>query len=76
MGGVADGLSLPPYRFFLGACGAFGRPLLLGEVVLVLVVRAVLFLPRMAGPAIGTPWLRHPVSIVSPVLPIGFLPFC
>ena len=44
--GVADGLSLPPYRFFLGARGAFGRLLLLGEVVLSLVVRAVLFLPR------------------------------
>ena len=43
MRGVADGLSLPPCRLFLGAVG---RLLLLGEVVLVLIVRAVLYLAK------------------------------
>ena len=52
MRGVADGLSLPPLGFFLGAVG---RLLLLVEVVLALVVRVVLLLPRLAGPAIGAP---------------------
>ena len=40
--GVADRLSLPPCRLFLGVVG---RLLLLLEVVLLLVVRVVLFLP-------------------------------
>ena len=71
MRGVADGLSLPPCRFFLDAVGR----LLLLPVVLVLVVRAVLLLLGMAGPAIGAPWLRHQIGVVSPILPIRLLPF-
>ena len=50
--GVANGLYLPPLGFFLGAVG---RLLLLVEIVFVLVVRTVLLLPPLAGPAISAP---------------------